>query len=112
MDKKLVYEVFREDCYDTDKDDRWCHLPRLSRSALDDETKERRFSFAKHMLALKHRPQWYYDNLVWCDLCNSVLPRTQKKATEMALARKGGKWWMSKGTQQHSQNLRGPKHVL
>ena len=50
--------------------------------------------------------------VLWCDLCNSVLPRTQRKATDMTLARKGGKGWMSKGSQEHSQNLRAPKHVL
>ena len=112
VDKKLVYTVFRELCYDVDAGDRWCHLPRLSRAALDDAARARRWAFAKHMLALRHTEAWYYDNLVWCDLCNSVLPRTQKKAAEMVLARKGGKGWMSKGAQAHSQNLRGPRHVL
>ena len=64
------------------------------------------------MLALRHTAQWYLSNLVRCDLCNSILPRTQKKAAELALARKGGKGWMSRGSQAHSPNLRMPKHVL
>ena len=77
VDKKLVYTVFRELCYDVDAGYLWCHLPRLSRAALDDAARERRWAFAKHMLALRHTALWYYDNVVWCDLCNSVLPRTQ-----------------------------------
>ena len=113
VDKKLVYTVFREVCYDEDDEtDTWAHRARLSRAALDEPAKEKRLAFAKYMLALGYLARWYYDNLVWCDLCNSVLPRSQKKATQMALARKGGKGWMSKGSQKHSQNLRGPKHVL
>ena len=64
------------------------------------------------MLTLKHSPKWYYDKLVWCDLCNSILPRTQKKANELALARKGGKGWMSKCFREASGNLRQPKGVL
>ena len=63
------------------------------------------------MLALGHIAQWYFDRLVWCDLCNSIVARTQKKAKELALARKGGKGWMSKGSQAHSANLRKPKLV-
>ena len=112
VDKKAVYTVFREACFDEGADDPWDNRPRLSRNALDDVSKRRRWDFAKHVISLSHRPQWYYDNLVWCDLCNSVLPPTQKKAQDMALARKGKKGWMSKGSQAQSQNLRGPKHHL
>ena len=112
VDKRAVYNVFREACFDEGADDPWDNRPRLSRNALDDASRLRRWDFAKHMMSLSRRPQWYYDNLVWCDLCNSVLPRTQKKAQEMALARKGKKGWMSKGSQAQSQNLRGPKHHL
>ena len=110
--KDRVYALFREACYDDDPEDCWDNLRRLARSALDEPSRERRFAFAKHMLTLQHTDKWYSENLVWCDLCNSILPRTQKKANDMALARKGGKGWMSQGSQAHSQNLRQPKHVL
>jgi hypothetical protein len=59
-----------------------------------------------------HAEVWYFLNLVWCDICNSILPRTQRKATEQALARKGDKFWGSKGSQQYSANLRGNKRSL
>ncbi|CAK0801209.1 unnamed protein product [Prorocentrum cordatum] len=84
VDKKAVYTVFREACFDEGADDPWDNRPRLSRNALDDVSKRRRWDFAKHVISLSHRPQRYYDNLVWCDLCNSA----------------------------QSQNLRGPKHHL
>ena len=109
---RLVYAVFRESCYDDDPDDTWDNRRRLTRSALDATSMQRRWDFAKYMLPLNHTARWYHDNLVWCDLCNSILPRTQKKAAELAMARKGGKGWMSRGSQAHSQNLRMPKHLL
>ena len=112
VDKKLVYQVFRESCYDDVPNDTWSHLRRLSRNALDDSAKQKRLAFATHMLALRHTADWYYTHVAWCDLCNSIVPRTRKKATELALARKGGKGWMSKGAQELSNNLRLPKHLL
>lgn len=109
VDKKRVYALFREACADDGATDMWDHYSRLSRAALTDVMKEKRLAFAIHMLSLGHSPGWYSKNLVWCDLCNSVLPRTKKKAQELALARKGGKGWMSQSSRQHSQNLRLPK---
>ena len=69
-------------------------MSRLAHSALTDTAITRRFEFAKYMLALRHTANRYYKHLVWCDLCNSILPRTQQKGErerEMVLARKGGK---------------------
>ncbi|CAK0890809.1 unnamed protein product [Prorocentrum cordatum] len=85
---------------------------RPSRNALDDAPERRRLDFAKHVISLSRRPQWYYDNLARCDLCNSVHPRAQKTAQDVALARRGKKGWMSKGSQAQSQHLRGPKRHL
>ena len=49
---------------------------------------------------------------MWTDLCNSILPTTEEKATEQALARKGKKGWQSDGSELASYNLRGRKEVL
>ena len=49
---------------------------------------ERREQFADYVLALPHNSVWYFNNLVWTDLCNSIIPLSEKKANEMALARK------------------------
>ena len=104
--------MFRESCYDGGPSRPWTNRPRLSRTALDEDTQAKRWAWAKYMLSLRHAGQWYVDNLVWSDVCNSVLPRTRKKASEQALARKGGRGWMSDGTQGQSANLRGPLKVL
>jgi len=53
--------------------------------------KKRRLDFADHVLAMRHNCVWFFNNLVWADLCNSITPLNKKKANEMALARKGKK---------------------
>ena len=72
----------------------------------------KRYAWADWMRGLRRTSAWYYANVVWTDICNSVLPRTEKKATEQALARKGGKGWMSEGCEGWGCNLRGDKRAL
>ena len=114
VDKALVYRVLREDIADSDdSDDHWDHRPRLSRQALDPPQIEKRYAWAKWMSeVLKHTSLWYFTNLVWCDLCNSILPRTMRKEAEQALARNSNMFWGSKAEQKHSPNLRGSKKAL
>ena len=80
VDKKLVFTVFREDCYTDDPEDRWDNRTRLSGSALSDKEIQKRYDLSKYMRGLTHSEEWYYQQLVWCDLCNSILPRTERIA--------------------------------
>ena len=73
---------------------------------------EKRFAFGKHIEDLHHTEAFYYKRLVWTDICNDILPRSVKKATLQAQCRKGGKGWMSEGSQIHAANLRGPKESI
>jgi hypothetical protein len=112
VDKKRVYDVFRESCYDDGADEPWKHRSRLTKSALPEDVIEKRLKWQGYMMKLDHSSDWYYKNLVWFDLCNTILPRSQKKAAEQALARKGGKSWISEGCQEWSSNLGGKKDSL
>lgn len=114
VDKKCVFQVFREDIYDdpNNPEDTWDHRPRLSREALDPDQIVKRWNWAKYMSSLVYTAAWYFTHLVWCDLCCSILPRTEAKAAEQTRARKSGKFWGSKGSQEHSATLRGPKRAL
>ena len=87
-------------------------LERYSSRALTPKMVEDRKAFAAHVLELNHRPSWFYNNLVWIDPCSSILPRTENKGSELALARKGKKCWASVGTQECSRNLSGKKSSL
>jgi hypothetical protein len=73
---------------------------------------ERRVKFADYVLELRHNANWFFNNLVWTDLCNSIIPLSEKKANQMALARKGNKGWISPGSELSSENLKGHPEAL
>ena len=99
VDKRAVYVVLQERCYDDEEhpENTWRNKARLTRTALTKNVMSKRYAWAQWMQGLRHTSAWYFTNLVWTDICNSVLPRTEKKAAEQALARKAGKGWMSEG---------------
>ena len=111
VDKKQLYRVFRERCYDEGAHDCWELLPYLAQTALDEPAIERRVVFAGHMKELRHTAEWYFRNVVWVDLCSSILPRTQRKAIALKAARKGNKAWMSKSKRHKSANRRVPANA-
>ena len=63
------------------------------------------------MFGLGHAAKWYYKNVIWLDLCNSIIPKTKEKATDMALAHKPKSGWISPGCQEFSRNLQGNKYT-
>jgi len=114
VDKNVVYKILRKRCYDSvgDPDDTWKHQVRLSQTALTDGQKAERHTwglgFQENDIRKKRRTaNWFYHNVVWTDVCNSILPRTQKRHEEMILARKAKKGWGSSKTKRASKNLRG-----
>ena len=110
--KFSVYHIMQEDCYDDDPCLPWVHKSRFSKKALTPDMMERRLKFADYVLALRHTSAWFFNNLVWTDLCNSIIPLSEKKANEMALARKANKGWMSPGCELSSENAKGHPEVL
>ena len=109
VDKKRVYTVFRETCKDADAEENWQHKARYSKVALTSEQMTKRYEFGVHIQSSDRTQVYYYNHIVWTDICNSVLPRSEQKASEQALARKGKKGWLSPGCELHSANLRGSK---
>ena len=110
--KKRIYDIMTEYCYDKDPKEPWAHRARLTKTALTPEMVLKRLAWAKQMTRGIHKAGWYYRNVIWIDLCNNILPKTQAKATEQALARKGRKGWVSNGAQTFSRNLRGKTETL
>lgn len=110
--KKRVYDVFRERCKDPGADQNWKHKARYSKTALSPETMAKRCAFGLHVQGMGRRAVYFYNHMVWVDICNSILPRSEIKASEQALARKGKKGWGSPGCELHSCNLRGNKEAL
>lgn len=110
--KKRVYDVMRAQCHDPETEGRWTCRPRLSKVALTPQMRAKRHAYAAYVQGLALAAGWFFRNVVWIDICNSVLPLSQQKATQQAQARKGRKGWMSEGSQTYSQNLRGPKEAV
>ena len=110
--KGSIYIVLGEDCYDDDPCLPWVHKARFSKKALTTDMKERRLKFADYLLELQHNNVWFFNNLVWTDLCNSIIPLSEKKANEMALARKGNKGWQSPGSEMSAENSKGNPEAL
>ena len=110
--KKTVYTILQEDCYDDDPFLPWVCKARFSKKAVTTLMKKRRLDFADYVLAMRHQCIWFFSNLVWTDLCNSIIPLSEKKANEMALARKGKKGWISPGSEMDNVNLPGNPEVL
>jgi hypothetical protein len=110
--KDTVYNIMQDDCYDDDPCLPWVNKARFSKKALTTEMMGRRLQFAEFILAMHHNSVWFFNNLVWTDLCNSIIPLSEKKANEMALARKAKKGWMSPGCEMSSENSAGNKESL
>ena len=109
VSKKRVYDVFRKDCFDDDAEHSWQHTARFSKVALAEGMTLRRRAFATHVQNWGHTGRWFHNHVIWTDICNSILPRTEKKASAQALARKGARGWGSKGCELYACNLRGKK---
>ena len=114
VNKKAVYGVLRDRCYDDEEkpEDTWTHQARNSKKALSESEMVARFNWSLWLLSLHHQAAWFFRRLLWTDICNKILPRTEKKATEQSLARKGPRGWGSSGSKGHSRNLVGKKESL
>ena len=110
--KFTVFSILAEDCYDDDPCLPWEHKSRFSKAALSPEMRQKRVVFANLAQGFAHNNLWYYNHLVWTDLCSSITPTSEKEANEMALARKGKKGWQSPGSELSSQNLPGKPSSL
>ena len=109
VDKKRVYAVFRELCKDDGSDMTWENRNKLQKTALPDFLIEERMRFCRYMLKLPHTDEWYYKNLIWLDICSDIIPTSERMAAKQAIARKGGKGWMSPDMRMYSRNLKGDK---
>ena len=110
--KRRIYDVFRELCYDEDPEHPWSHQARFSKKALTDAQRAKRLDCAYAIQELRHTGRWYFEKVVYTDICNSIIARSTDKAEEQTLARKGGRGWVSEGCQMSSDSLRGGQESL
>ena len=113
--KKRVYAIMSGLCFDDpdDPEDTWSNRASLTKQALTETSKRQRLDWATYMNEKEDRSsRWYFDNLVWTDTCNSILPRTRKRHLGMTMARKGSRGWSSEKSKMDDKILRGKKEAL
>ena len=112
--KKQIYKVLKRRCHDdpNDPEDKWVHDYRLSKKALTVPQIQARYKWALELEGDILRPQWCHQHLIWTDICNSILPRTENMHNKQVVARKGRKGWGSKKTKKKSKNLQGEQHPI
>ena len=111
VDKKIVYNLVKKRCYDdaNNPEDTWTHDYRYSKKALTETQQKNRWDWAKEVPQVLLNPDWCYKNLIWTDICNSILANCESMHHKQVMARKGRKGWGSKATRKKSKNLVGDK---
>ena len=109
VDKKVIYEILSRLCHDGDPSKPWVHGARFAKNALSAIDLTKRWNWTVFMANLNHQAIWYFNRVIFTDICNSILPLTEKKAQEQRLTRKAKKGWRSEGSQLKNRNLKGPR---
>ena len=112
VDKHLVYKVLKEDCHDDGAEEPWVCEATLSRGALLPHEREKRRKWAKKLVESGCTGAWFYNNMIWTDLSNSILPGNEKKAFLMTMARKQRRRWHSPDAKGKSENFTPVKDAL
>ena len=112
VSKRVVYRVYKTECFDPGQNEPWEHGARVQKTALPDEVCDKRLALVKHLIQLGRGAGWCHRNVIWLDFCNSIIPKTARRAKEQALARKANKGWRSPGATLYVRNLKGQKGAL
>ena len=112
VNKHALYKVLKEDCHDEGADEPWVCEATLSKSALRPAEREARKKWAKALLDGGRTGAWYYQNVIWTDISNSIIPGDEKKAFQMTMARKNRRRWHSPDAKGHSENFTPSKDAL
>jgi hypothetical protein len=110
--KTIVYRILRGECKDEGAEQKWLYQHRLTRTALPPHICEKRYTWTGVLLEMGLTEAWFCRHVVWVDICNTILPRSEGKAFDQQHARKGKKGWISKDAREWSRNLRGKKESL
>ena len=107
--KKRYYQIIKTRCYDdpNDKSDTWANRTRYSKNALTATQEQERHTWSLGMLAKTLNAYWWRTFVIWTDICNTLLPSSQRRHEQLVLSKKRRKGWGSKNTPLDSDNLAG-----
>ena len=107
----MIYKLLKSQCYDEGSEVPWVHETRYSKNALTQRQIEARYTWAWDLEGNILNPEWCWKNLIWTDICNTILPTTQALHQKQVVARKKKKGWGSPDSRKKSINLVGDKKV-
>ena len=106
--RQTINDLLKSDCYDDDPEHPWEFRFGARRRVLTKEARDERLAWAERLLRLVLRPVWFHRNVLWIDLCSSVLPGNPKKALDQQQAGYNKrKRLMSPGAAASSVNMGG-----
>jgi hypothetical protein len=108
FDKKLVLDVFKNDCFDKGARLPWGHMSPISQTALSPTQIKLREKYAIGELAKDYSEQWYYQHCVWFDPNHTILTIEPRAVFDEKQATKGRnrKRWISPDKRHNSRNLK------
>lgn len=114
LDPKTITKIFATHCFDDggNKDDKWEHRQRLTRTSLSESQMGERLFWANNLLATPNLNAGYFHrHVVFFDPCFSILPGTQDKMDMCTRSNGRGKMWCSNASRDASRNLQGSAYV-
>jgi hypothetical protein len=88
-DKKLILDVFKNDCYDPGAQHPWGHLTPLSKAALSPAQIALRFQYSKDQLELGLDAAWYHRHCVFVDPNYTIITEEPRAVFDAKQATKG-----------------------
>ena len=109
FDKKLILDVFKNDCFDEGARFPWGQVTPVSQSALSPTQILARHRYAKAEVDKGLSDQWYYQHCVWFDPNYTILTQDPRAVFDENQAAKGKhrKRWISKDKNQNAPNPAG-----
>jgi len=107
-----IAKVLKERCFDERPEDPWVCVNPCSKTALPPEVIVARAKWAKTLRRNGRTAQWYFNNCIWLDPCNTVIPAAKRTIFDHQQSSKGKrKRWMSKGSRKKSRNLQATPYA-
>ena len=73
-----AYQVFKTLCHDGDPSKPWKHQMPLAKTALSPDHIALRDTWREWMEWFGYTEDWYFQELVWVDPCNTVIPNSPR----------------------------------
>ena len=107
-----ITKVFKTMCYDVKPSAPWACQSPLQKTALPQPLIDQRFAWAKAIQELGRSPTWYFNNCIWMDPCNTVIPAAKRTVFDQQQAAMGRhKRWISSDARQYSRNLKAAPYA-